>query len=105
MYHRADNPVAIYLNLLMPAVQAVNNAFLRMDQSIDLLKIVEAIRYYAAVHEGKLPESLDAIQELDVPKINPINGQPYGYHAEGNKAVVDFFVYSGGDCRMEITVE
>ena len=101
----SESPARIYLALLLPAVQAAKSAYLRQEQSLDLLKITEAIRYYAAVHDGKLPESLEAIEELYIPKINPMNGKPYTYRVEGNTAIVDFYIYGNGDSRMEITVE
>ena len=102
----SDSPAKIYLALLLPAVQAAKNAFLRQEQSLDLLKIVEAIRYYAAVHDGQLPESLEAMEELYVPTVNPMDAKPYVYRTEGNTAIIDFTVLApSGVSRMEVTVE
>jgi len=102
----SDSPAKIYLALLLPAVQAAKNAFLRQEQSLDLLKIVEAIRYYAAVHDGQLPESLEAMEELCVPTVNPMDAKPYVYRTEGNTAIIDFsMIAPSGVSRMEVTLE
>ena len=52
------------------------------------LRCVEAIRLYAATHEGNLPPSLDAIHEVPIP-ISPVTGKPFGYCLEGDVAVLD----------------
>jgi hypothetical protein len=99
-----NNPVGIFLAMFLPAVQAAQAAYYRQEQSMDLLKIIAAIRYYASVHDGKLPESLAAITELAVPKMCPVMGKPYEYRIEGKTAIIDYEMY-GGKSRMEITVE
>jgi len=101
----AESPARMYLIMLLPAVQAAKNATLRVQQSFDLLKITEAVRYYAAVHDGKLPESLEAMEELYVPTINPVDGKPFVYRVEGNKAIIDFYIHGNGLSRLEIVVE
>jgi len=102
----SESPARIYLAMLLPAVEAAKNAFLRQEQGLDLLKIVEAIRYYAAVHEGQLPESLEAIGELYVPLVNPMDNKPYVYRTEGNTAFIEFnSPNSGGKSRLDVTIE
>ena len=54
------------------------------------MKIIEAIRYYAAVHDGKLPESLGAIKEIPVATDDPMTGKPLGYKVEGRTAIIDY---------------
>lgn len=99
------SPSDFMVAMLMPATLAAQSAFHRQQQTLDLLKIVEAICYSAAVH-GKLPASLDEITELAVPKICPITAKPYGYHSSGRTAVIDYnFGHRGGECRIDITVE
>ncbi|MDR1270756.1 MAG: hypothetical protein LBK82_14665 [Planctomycetaceae bacterium] len=103
---RADSPLSIYLALILPAVQSARAAFLRTEQTIDLLQITEAIRYYAAVNDGKLPETLEKIEQLYVNTIGATNNKPFAYRVEGNTAIIDYFVNVGGDeSRLEITVE
>jgi hypothetical protein len=103
---RADSPVCLYLGLILPAVDASRYAVARMDQFIDLLQITEAIRHYAAVNDGKLPESLDKIEQLHVNKIGAVNNKPFVYSVKGNTAIIEFVIFSDKrECRLEITVE
>jgi hypothetical protein len=96
-------PADMMLSMLAPATQAARKAFYRQQQTTDLLKIINAVRYYAAVH-GKVPVSLDEITELAVPKICPITAKPYEYRVEGKTAIIDYEA-GWGKSRMEITVE
>lgn len=43
-----------------------------------MLQIVEAIRHETAIHEGKLPESLAAIDSVPIPN-DPMTGTPFIY--------------------------
>jgi hypothetical protein len=58
----------------------------RLEQRIALLRCVEALRLYAAEHDGKLPERLGAIK-LPLP-IDPVTGKGFVYRVEGNTATV-----------------
>ncbi|MGC8640079.1 MAG: hypothetical protein ACP5XB_09410 [Isosphaeraceae bacterium] len=51
------------------------------------LRVVEAIRLYAAAHEGKLPENLRQITEVPVPD-DPATCKPLVYRREGDAAVL-----------------
>jgi hypothetical protein len=74
-------------NLLLPAVIAAQAAAARSQQSIALVQTVEAIRMYGAVHEGKLPPTLD---ELPVPApVEPFTGKPLDYEYHGDRAVLN----------------
>lgn len=97
------NPVKILLNLLVPVVQAAQMAHCRQQQTLDRMKTVEAIRYYAYSHDGELPESLEAIKEVPVPKTDPCSGKPYVYKREGKTAIIDYTYLNPS--QMEITVE
>jgi len=99
-----SDPANIILAMLLPATQAAKEAYHRQPQTLDRIKIIEALRYYAAVHDGKLPQSLDDITELPVPKINPTDGKPYVYRVEGNTAILEY-TGSGGLSRMETVVK
>jgi hypothetical protein len=92
------NPVSILLDLCVKSLDAntlfrrlnmLSSSSLKENQDWDKIKIVEAIRYYAAIH-NKLPESLDDIKEVPVPKNSPMTGNPYRYHVEGNSAFLDY---------------
>jgi hypothetical protein len=74
--------------LLLPAVQKVFFASARSERRIAALRCIEAVRLYAAAHDGKLPESLDEITEVPVP-IDPVTGKAFDYKlAEGKAALV-----------------
>ncbi|HUT95693.1 MAG TPA: hypothetical protein VMY37_39930 [Thermoguttaceae bacterium] len=60
----------------------------RLDRRVAALRSVEAIRFYAAVHGGKLPASLDDVTEVPLP-VNPFTGKPFEYRLEGKTAVLE----------------
>ena len=62
----------------------------RCDWIADIaaLRIIEALRMYAASHAGGLPKSLDEITEVPVP-LNPATGQPFVYRLDGQTAVLE----------------
>jgi hypothetical protein len=72
------------LDLYLPSYWKVRRAQGRLEQRISLLRHVEAIRMYAANHDGRLPESLDAI-DLPLP-VDPFTGKPFRYAKDGNTA-------------------
>jgi hypothetical protein len=65
---------------LVPDILTLRRMQARMEQRIALLRHVEALRMYAAAHEGKLPEKLSAVA---VPLPNdPFTGKPFVYKVE-----------------------
>ena len=72
--------------LLLPAVTNVYGASVRTDRIINLLRIIESLRLYAAAH-GKFPEKLSDIADVPVP-LDPYTGQPFDYRFDGDKAVL-----------------
>jgi hypothetical protein len=64
--------------LLVPAVTRVFEASYRTDRKLAGLRCVEALRLYAAAHDGKLPASLKDIEEVPVP-LDPMTGNPFEY--------------------------
>ena len=52
------------------------------------LRVVEAIRLYAAEHDGKLPQRLEDITEVPVP-VNPMTGKLFKYRAEERYVILD----------------
>src|SRR5262249_31145542 len=71
----------------LPAIQKVTAASFRTDGRIAALRCVEAIRLYAAAHEGKLPATLDAISEVPIP-IDPATGKAFTYRVSGERATL-----------------
>jgi hypothetical protein len=69
---------------LLPHVLPVRRVQGRMEQRIQLLRHVEAVRLYAAEHDGQLPEKL---AEIAVPlPPDPFTGKPFVYHVEATTA-------------------
>ena len=63
---------------------SVRRAQARLDQRIALLRHVEALRLYAAEHDGTLPAKLS---DVSVPlPVDPFTGKPFRYEVSGNTA-------------------
>jgi hypothetical protein len=62
---------------LLPAISAINKNRLRSIQQIDMLRVVEALRMYAAEH-GRWPEKLDDIKSVPIPN-DPYTVKPFEY--------------------------
>jgi hypothetical protein len=77
----------VMAGLLMPALQNVRNAQVRLNWQLNALQVVEAIRLHAA-EAGKLPASLDEIKSVHVP-LNPATEQPYQYRLNNDTAVLE----------------
>jgi hypothetical protein len=82
-----DNFEGVPFISLLPAIGKVCRTTARLDQRIAALRCVEAIRLYAAGHDGKLPASLSDIKEVPVPD-DPMTGKPFDYKMDGNKAIL-----------------
>ena len=96
----------VMAGLLMPALQNVRNAQVRLDWQLNALQVVEAIRLHAA-ETGKLPGSLDEIKSVHVP-LNPATDQPYQYRLDGDTAVLELPFSDGfpnAAWRFEIKIE
>ena len=82
-YKRAKEP-ALFADALVPALDRVHNAQTRLQQRIALLRHVEALRLYAADHDGRLPEKL---ADVAVPlPVDPFTGKPFNYQLDGTTA-------------------
>jgi hypothetical protein len=75
---------AIFADLFVPGVDKVYHAQWRLEQRLALLQHVEALRLYAADHNGSLPRTL---AEVSVPlPVDPFTGKPFRYEVSGNTA-------------------
>jgi hypothetical protein len=72
---------------LLPAIESVYMIPIRIQRRLNLVESIEAIRLYAASHNGSLPSSLDAITEAPVP-FDPATGKPFDYKVEGSTATI-----------------
>jgi hypothetical protein len=68
------------------------------------LRIFEALRIYAAAHDGHLPQQLADIHEVPIP-LNPYNDKPFDYSRDGDRALLSAENgRSDGPWRCEITM-
>jgi hypothetical protein len=76
------------LRLLLPAVEAFHFNAARHQRRIAMLRIVEALRRYAATHGDRLPEQLNDQVGVPVP-LDPVTGKMFGFRLDGEMAVVE----------------
>jgi hypothetical protein len=72
---------------LMPAIGKVQTAQIRLDRKIAALRVLEALRLYAAAHDGRFPDHLTQVTEVPVPN-DPGVDKPFEFHREGQTAVL-----------------
>jgi hypothetical protein len=73
---------------LLPAMKQVYVAALRREVFLSGLQVIEALRMHAAGHDGQLPQSLEEITTVPVPK-NPVTGEPYPYRIQDQRALLE----------------
>jgi hypothetical protein len=72
----------VLAKLLLPALEKVMFASVRLDRRIAALRCVEAARLHAA-EKGRWPESLEDIDAVPIPP-DPATGKPFEYRVEGD---------------------
>ena len=77
----------IFPGLIVPAIDNVHRALVRLERRVAVLQTIEAIRVFAAQHEGQLPTLLSDITDLPVPP-DPMTGQPFQYTLSAGKALL-----------------
>ena len=70
---------------IAPAVDGIYRAIGRSERRCAALRCVEALRLYAAGHDGRLPGKLADITEVPVPP-DPRTGRPFDYEMTGTGA-------------------
>ena len=85
-------------SLILPRMVMMPTVTVHVDRQLAALRCIEALRLYAASHQGKLPAALDEIREVPIP-LNPATGKLFGYRLEGKTAVLD----ADGDLPFEKT--
>jgi hypothetical protein len=81
-----SGPLAFFVGMT-PALQAVMRNNLRPDRRIAALRTIEAVRLHAAAHGGKLPESLNEVTEVPIPR-DPATEEPFIYRAADAAAIL-----------------
>ncbi len=82
-----DGEMGDVFTVLLPSVTGVARKYVALDRQIAALTCVEAIRNYAAEHDGKLPGSLGDMTDTPAP-LNPRTGEPFEYHVDGATATL-----------------
>jgi hypothetical protein len=103
---REDRELLPLVTLLLPALQATREAEVRLDREVASLRVIEALRMYAAAHDGKLPDRLEEINEVPVPN-NPATGKPFVYRLENATAILKLPIsdrVASGISRYEIQI-
>ena len=77
----------VVLAELQPTIINCLDAQMWLDRRVAALRVVEAIRLYAASHDGKLPAALNEVTEVPVPR-DPAMGMPLAYRRDGAAAVL-----------------
>lgn len=101
-----DRELLPIVSVLMPAIQNVRIAQVRLEREVAALRVIEALRMHAAQHDGQLPKSLDEITAVPVPP-NPATSAPFVYRLDGKTAVLDLPFSdgtNGGNRRYEIQI-
>jgi hypothetical protein len=87
---REQDPNAPALPLvpfLFPRLNRIVFVRARTDRKIALLRTIEAIRCYAATHDGQLPPTLNTIKEVPLP-LDPVTGRAFRYYVNRDTATL-----------------
>ena len=70
----------------------------RLDNHVNALQVVEAIRHYAATHDGQLPQTLGDIKDMAVPN-DLMSGKAFEYRRTATGAALQAAIPDGGNER------
>ncbi len=77
----------VLARIFLPALSKVVSAQVRLERNLAALRVVEALRLYAAAHDGRLPDNLGDVTEVPLPN-DPGTGRPFQYHRDGDTATL-----------------
>jgi hypothetical protein len=83
-----DREILPIASLLIPAIQACRETQTRLERDVAALRVIEALRMYAASHDGQLPKTLSDVTAVPIPP-NPATGKPFVYRLDGTTAVLE----------------
>jgi hypothetical protein len=75
----------------------------KLQRRIDALRVVEAVRDYAAHHNGELPTSLESIADVPMPD-DPFTGRPFHYQTSEGRATLSADGVREGERKGERSV-
>lgn len=88
-YAQRDDPRTYNpLLAILPAHRRAFANFVSVERDRAMLRAVEAIRAYAAAHNGAVPPSLDALAPDTPAPVDPMLNRPFEYRAEGDTATL-----------------
>jgi hypothetical protein len=82
-----DTEPARLARALLPAIQKVLLAQVRLERKLAALRVIEALRLHAAAHDGQLPDKLSDVTVVPVPN-DPGTDRPFNYRRDGDTAVL-----------------
>lgn len=80
---------------LLPALSRAGMTAVQFDRRIAELCCLEAVRAYAAGHDGKAPADLQNLPESPAP-LDPVTRAPFPYRVENGTAILDAPMPPGG---------
>jgi len=87
--HRNDDPTLNWFQFSwLMNFDAISAGRARMDRRFALLRHIEALRLYAAEHQGHWPDSLDDIRDLPLP-VDPLTGTAFSYRRQNDMAILE----------------
>ena len=73
--------------LMLPGTLKVTFNQARLERKLAMLRTIEALRFYAATHDGKFPPTLAAVKETLIP-LDPMTGLSFAYERDGDTATL-----------------
>src|SRR5262245_8303717 len=79
---RTKQEIIPLASILLPALKNAKCKEVELSREVAAMRCLEAIRLYAAKHDGKLPAQLSEIHEVPVPN-DPVTGKAFVYTGGG----------------------
>jgi hypothetical protein len=83
----AENPWSL-LSLFIPAFKSSFIKLAMIDRRVAMMRTVEAIRAYAAVHDGQPPAALDEMTQTPAP-VDPMTGRAFMYSVADGQVMIE----------------
>ncbi len=89
---------------LEPAHDRVRKTMNYTDRKIAALQCIEALRLYAGTHDGKFPENLSDVTDVNIP-VEPVTKKPFSYKSTGSEAILELEATEGSEGRDAVRYE
>jgi hypothetical protein len=73
--------------LFLPALPRVIPLEFQVERNVAALRVIEALRMYAAAHGGRLPDNLNEVTEVPIPE-DPGTRRPFEFSRDGEGATL-----------------